>query len=157
MYPIFLYNWQVRDEWFERLAELPADELAAERTGGVGSFLKTLFHILDVEYSWVRGAEGFDDPEPQYEDYASLAALRRLSDNCRVYLRPILASMDAERERKTVKVPWDEESYLYGEVLRHIAAHEIHHIGQLSIWARESGLQPVSAAFVGRNLSVFIR
>ncbi|HDR5875335.1 TPA: damage-inducible protein DinB, partial [Bacillus anthracis] len=30
--------------------------------------------------------------------------------------------------------------------------HEIHHIGQLSIWARELNLRPVSANLIGRGL-----
>ncbi len=41
----------------------------------------------------------------------------------------------------------------WGEIIRHIIAHEIHHIGQLSIWAREIGKKPVSANFIGRGLS----
>ncbi|QWH42653.1 hypothetical protein EXW53_12305 [Bacillus mycoides] len=41
-----------------------------------------------------------------------------------------------------------------GEVLRHVIVHEIHHIGQLSIWARELNLQPVSANLIGRGLYI---
>lgn len=36
--------------------------------------------------------------------------------------------------------------YTKGEILRHLIAHEIHHMGQLSIWVRDLGLnqyQPV--------------
>jgi uncharacterized damage-inducible protein DinB len=45
-----------------------------------------------------------------------------------------------------------DEKYTIGEVLRHIIAHEIHHIGQLSVWSRELGLQPVTANLIGGNL-----
>ncbi|WP_276575678.1 DinB family protein, partial [Bacillus cereus group sp. BfR-BA-01524] len=31
----------------------------------------------------------------------------------------------------------------HGEIIRHVIVHEIHHIGQLSIWAREIGKEPV--------------
>lgn len=41
----------------------------------------------------------------------------------------------------------------WGEVMRHVIAHEIHHIGQLSIWARELGIKPVSANVIGRGLA----
>ena len=43
----------------------------------------------------------------------------------------------------------------WGEVMRHIIVHEIHHIGQLSIWARELGRKPVSANLIGRGLSPY--
>ena len=34
----------------------------------------------------------------------------------------------------------------------HVIDHEIHHIGQLSIWAREMGVVPVSANLIGRGI-----
>ncbi|MBZ4317248.1 DinB family protein, partial [Mycobacterium tuberculosis] len=37
----------------------------------------------------------------------------------------------------------------------HIIAHEVHHIGQLSVWSRELRLQPVSSNFVGREFKTF--
>ncbi|PER29890.1 hypothetical protein CN931_22460 [Bacillus sp. AFS054943] len=49
------------------------------------------------------------------------------------------------------KVSWTNKEYRYGEVLRHVIVHEIHHIGQLSIWAKELNLQPVSANLIGRG------
>lgn len=39
-----------------------------------------------------------------------------------------------------------------GEVIRHVIAHEIHHAGQLSIWSREIGKQPISANLINRGL-----
>ncbi|SPF54671.1 conserved hypothetical protein [Candidatus Desulfosporosinus infrequens] len=49
---------------------------------------------------------------------------------------------------------WNDQTYkyLYGEVLRNLAVHKIHHIGQLSIWAREHRYEPVSANLVGMGL-----
>lgn len=44
------------------------------------------------------------------------------------------------------------DNFTYGEVLRHVIAHEIQHIGQLSVWARELGREPVSANLIGRKL-----
>lgn len=45
------------------------------------------------------------------------------------------------------------ETHTWGEIIRHTIAHEIHHIGQLSIWAREMGRAPVSANLIRRGLS----
>lgn len=40
----------------------------------------------------------------------------------------------------------------YGEIMRHIIAHEIHYAGQLSVWARELGREPVTANLIFRGL-----
>ncbi|WP_411809873.1 DinB family protein [Bacillus atrophaeus] len=37
-------------------------------------------------------------------------------------------------------------------ILRHVLTHKIHHIGQLSVWARELGIPPVAANFFKRML-----
>ncbi len=148
----FEYNWQVRDEWFEVFGGLPVGELAKERTGGVGSILRTLFHIVDVELSWIRAIEGMEDWEPRFEDYASLEKIRMLSEDCRGQIKDILSKVNAEKERTVVRVPWHAEPLVYGEVLRHVIAHEIHHVGQLSVWAKELGIKRVSANVIGRGL-----
>lgn len=57
-------------------------------------------------------------------------------------------------EDKILAASWTDETFKYGEVLRHVVAHEIHHIGQLSIWARELNLQPVSANLIRRGLMI---
>ena len=46
----------------------------------------------------------------------------------------------------------EQESFTFGEVMRHVIAHEIHHIGQLSIWSREIGKTPVTANLIRRGL-----
>ncbi|MFB7142899.1 DinB family protein [Gottfriedia sp. NPDC056225] len=38
--------------------------------------------------------------------------------------------------------------FSYGEVLSHIMIHEVHHMGQLSVWARQIGLIPVNSDFI---------
>ncbi len=50
---LFRYNWQVRDEWIQLLKRIPEEELIRERAGGMGSILRTLFHIVDVEKAWI--------------------------------------------------------------------------------------------------------
>ncbi|WP_136604905.1 DinB family protein [Paenibacillus dokdonensis] len=148
----FEYNWQVRDEWFEVYSQLPTEELIKERTGGVGSILKTFFHIADVELSWIRAIEGLEDWEPLYEDYPTLEAVKDLSDGCRKQILDILSNADVSKESTVVRVSWRNEPLVYGEVLRHVIAHEIHHIGQLSVWAKELDIKRVSANFIDRGL-----
>ncbi|MFS0782582.1 DinB family protein [Bacillus sp. 1P06AnD] len=40
----------------------------------------------------------------------------------------------------------------WNEVMHHIIVHDIHHIGQLPVWAREEGITPVTANVIGRNI-----
>jgi uncharacterized damage-inducible protein DinB len=81
MLNLFQYNWQVRKEWFDWCILLPHEELLRERVGGVGSFLQTLFHIVDAECSYIREIKGLPDLSPKFDDYMSLVELRKLSDH----------------------------------------------------------------------------
>lgn len=149
---LFYYNWQVRDDWFKWCEQLTKEELLRKRVGGVGSILETLFHIVDVEYSWISALQEKEDNEPQFKDYQSIKKVKALSDSYRRELEEFLQIWSGDLEYKILKASWTDKIYTYGEVLRHVIVHKIHHIGQLSIWARELNLQPVSANLIGRGL-----
>ena len=149
---LFNYNWMVRNEWFERCKQLSNEELLRNRIGGPGSILYTLFHISDVEYSWIRGIQGQPDLQVQFESCKSLEQVKELSHSWMQETKAFLDTWSDNFEYETVIVPWTEGRYTKGEILRHVIAHEIHHMGQLSIWARELGIQPVSANVIGRGL-----
>lgn len=72
MYTLFEYNWQVRDNWFKWCEQHSKEELLRKRIGGVGSILETLFHIVDVEYSWINALQGKEDRVQQFKDYQSI-------------------------------------------------------------------------------------
>ncbi|WP_237604612.1 DinB family protein [Salinicoccus sp. ID82-1] len=152
MIHFFKYNWQVREEWMDRCSQLSDEILVENRTGGPGSILYTLFHIIDVEQSWIRSIRGKEDIVYNFEDYNSLEKVKKLSDRLRKEVADYLDVELKETEDRIVSVPWDEEEFTRDEILLHVTAHEIHHIGQLSIWARELGLEPVTANFIRRNL-----
>lgn len=152
VYTVFQYNWQVREDWFKWCEQLTVEELLRKRVGGVGSILETLFHIVDVEYSWICDLKGKEVDEQQFKDYQSIQKVKALSHLYNKDLEGFLQSWTEDLENKILKVSWTDKEYKYGEVLRHVIVHEIHHIGQLSIWARELNLQPVSANLIGRGL-----
>jgi len=153
MIKFFKYNWQVRDEWFKWCEQLTNEDLVRNRTGGVGSILYAFFHIVDVEYSWIRCLRGKEDVIIQFQDYYSLDKIKRLSDKYRHEIVPFLKTGFNENNDELVTVPWDDEKYTKDEIIHHVIAHEIHHIGQLSVWARELELKPVSASLIGRKFS----
>lgn len=151
MIKLFEYNWQVRDEWFEWCNQLTINELLKDRRSGVGNILYTLFHIMDVEYSWIRGIQGKEDIVFQFDEYNTLEKVKSLSDKTRTELVEFFKTNSISKE-KLVSVSWDEEKNTVEEILHHIITHEIHHIGQLSIWARELEISPVPANFIGREI-----
>lgn len=140
----------MRGEWFDWCKQLPNEELLKIRTGGVGSILYTLFHIIDVEYSWVRGIQGKEDVVFEFTNYNTVEMVESLSEKFQNEVTEFLNENLDELKAKVVSVPWDADKYTVEEILHHIISHEIHHIGQLSIWAREMELNPVSANYIGR-------
>ncbi|MEN2766825.1 DinB family protein [Ornithinibacillus xuwenensis] len=152
MYAFFAYNWQVRDQWFAWCEDVPNEELLKDRIGGIGNILHTLLHIVDVEYSWVRAIQKKDDKPIDFSDYTTLRQVKALSDQYRDELEEYLQAEATTNKQKTVTASWLDGTFTKEEILHHIIAHEIHHIGQLSVWAREIGKKPVSATVLDRGL-----
>ena len=157
MKELFFYNWQVRDEWLEWCRQVAEPELLKRRTGGPGGILFTLFHIAEVEYSWVQAARGKKDQLFSFDQFASLEKVSDFSKRTREEISPFIAGLESEQMNRIIKAEWDSNCYTTGEILRHVIAHEIHHVGQLSVWAREIGFEPVQVNVVGRNLTDFFK
>ncbi|ANF96422.1 DinB family protein [Paenibacillus bovis] len=153
---LFRYNWQVRQEWLDWCKELPTVELERERTGGVGSILKTLNHIVDVEYSWICDLQGKPDQSELFQSADSLEQIAALSEHFRPEISEYVSAWKPEMEQQilqAVREDGSSEQYTYGEVMRHVIAHEIHHMGQMSVWSRELDKKPVSANLIRRGLA----
>lgn len=157
MIDLFKYNWKIREDSFDEFSKLSEEALLQERQGGVGSILKTFFHIIDVECSWIQAIHDDEVSEPIFEQYKTFDSVRELSSNCQNIVYRHLLKWTPDDEFKSVSVPWSSESFYYGEVLRHVIAHEIHHIGQLSIWAKQLGLKAVNVNYIGRGFLDEIR
>ncbi len=142
--PLFRYNWKVREEYFERLAALPANELMKPRVGGFGSILRTLAHIVLVEQDWIRRMLEVVVIPHDVNAFATLGKIKQLSDETRSDVESFFSDWDAEKESKFYEEEWEGEIYRlsYPDVTAHTMVHEIHHIGQLSVWLREAGVEP---------------
>ncbi|TDQ35399.1 DinB family protein [Aureibacillus halotolerans] len=157
MLTLFQYNWQVREDWFSWCEGISEEELLKQRVGGPGSLLYTLFHIVDVEYSWLVGLQGKEEPEePPFEHYATLQKVKQLSHEYHMeVVRPFVKAWTDDMEAQTLSetnANGETISFRHGEVMRHVIAHEIHHVGQLSVWAREIGKPPITANLINRGL-----
>ncbi|MDU0329173.1 DinB family protein [Paenibacillus sp. 3LSP] len=148
--------WQVRKDWFEWCGALSEKELMAKRTGGLGCIISTLYHFVAVEYSWICG--GIQEKAvhiPSFEEVSSLRQVRAFSDRCHAEVSPFAYEWNEQLEDRVMIDITDDgerEAHTYGEVMRHVIAHEIHPIGQLSVWAREVGKKPITANLIGRGL-----
>ncbi|MDU4698326.1 MULTISPECIES: DinB family protein [Paenibacillus] len=151
MLKMFQYNWQVRDEWFHWCENVPEEELLRKRVGGFGNILETLFHIADVEWSWIRTIQGKPDFQEDFKSFMSLELVKKLSDSFHTEVEAFLQTWTNDMDGLLVTDSWGRE-FTQGEILRHVIAHEIHHIGQLSVWSRELGLAPVSPNFINRGI-----
>ena len=154
MLTMFRFNWQVRDQWFELCKQVSNDELVRERIGGVRSILHTLYHIVNIEANWIFGLQGKTGFPYDFASCNDLDMIIQLSKTYRPVIEEFALELTPETEAKVFTGIRNGKpySFLYGEVVRHVIAHEIHHIGQVSIWAREMGIEPVSANLVGRGL-----
>jgi uncharacterized damage-inducible protein DinB len=155
MQVLFRYNWEVREDWYRWCENVPVEELLRIRTGGVGGILHTLFHIIDVEWSWIRVLQGKSDFQENFAEYNSLERVRKLQSTFRQEVEEFVNSWNVSMDSRLFYDPQPDGSIAtdtWGEVVRHIIAHEIHHIGQLSVWAREMGKEPISANLIGRGL-----
>lgn len=154
---MFRYNWQVREDWYKWCEEVNEEELLLTRTGGVGGILHTLFHIIDVEWSWIHILQGKDDFQENFDDYRSLKRVKELDAVFRPEVEEFVYNWDSSMENRILEETSPDGRIVtdtWGEVMRHVVAHEIHHVGQLSIWAREIGKRPVSANLIGRGLGI---
>ncbi|WP_044476896.1 DinB family protein [Oceanobacillus massiliensis] len=155
MQKLFEYNWIVRREWYEWCKEVEEDDLLLRRTGGVGGILHTLFHIVDVEWSWIQLMEGKPDFQENFASYNTLEKIKELDGRFHGQVEDFVHNWKEDMENNivhSVLANGDSEKHTWGEIMRHIIAHEIHHIGQLSVWSRELGRKPISANLIGRGL-----
>jgi uncharacterized damage-inducible protein DinB len=111
---------------------------------------------VDIEYCWISELQGKPEPdEPPFEDYASVQKLRDFSARCHAEITPFIYAWNSGMETRILPDQNETgkwESFKYGEIMRHVLAHEIHHIGQLSVWSREIGKKPINANLIRRGL-----
>lgn len=150
---LFYYNWQVRDEWFAWARQITAEELLKQRVGGFGNILHTLLHIVVVEFDWINDLLGGEGLEFQLEDYQTIDDVIELHQKWHPLVKDFVQNWTDDLSDRQLVIEGGRRVFFYGEVMKHVIVHEVHHVGQLSIWARELGKEPVQANYIGRGLS----
>ncbi|MFC4321963.1 DinB family protein [Litchfieldia salsa] len=147
---LFLYNWMVREDWFNWCKQFSNEQLLAERKGGLGNILHTLLHIIVVEHDWIQDLKGGRVAELIVSDYRTIEDVIELHHKWHDEIKEFVMGWHEDLDK--IELILDEDRYTYGEVLKHLIVHEVHHIGQLSIWARDLGKAPVTANYIRKGL-----
>ncbi|MBU5211710.1 DinB family protein [Heyndrickxia oleronia] len=90
----------------------------------------------------------------EFNSFSTLEEVSEFSQSTRMITKNFLMNWNKEQEDKLLYITRKDGSVLsfpYGKVIRHLISHEIHHIGQLSIWSRELGLKPVNSDLIIRE------
>ncbi|KAA0965231.1 hypothetical protein FQ087_02655 [Sporosarcina sp. ANT_H38] len=154
MLDMFSYNWQVREDWFNWSQNISIEELSKKRTGGMGSILHNLFHVIDCEQIWINQMNGTPVIIKDRNDIATLNDVLAFSNSTKLTTQRFIQSWTSEMERKVLEMKrrnGGTSSFTYEKIIRHIISHEIHHIGQLSVWSRELEIKPVSSDLLFRE------
>ena len=152
---MFLYNWQIREEWFRWCETISKEELTKKRTGGMGSIVHNLFHVIDCEQIWVNQMQGTSVIINDINEISNLNDVIEFSNQVKPITKSFIKSYNSCAQDEVLEVKRKNgttESFSYDKIIRHIIAHEIHHIGQMSVWSREIGLKPVSSDLIFRDL-----
>lgn len=152
---MFLYNWQIREDWFKWCETISDEELIKKRIGGMESIIHNLFHVIDCEQIWINQMQGTPVITQDINEISSLNDVIEFSNLTKPVTKSFIKSHFSEAEDRILVVKrkgGTTKSFSYDKIIRHIIAHEIHHIGQLSIWSREIGLKPVSSDLIFRDL-----
>ncbi|TMW72883.1 DinB family protein [Alteribacter natronophilus] len=151
MLDLFKYNWQVREDWFRWCEELPAEELTKRRNGGMNSILHNLFHVISCEEVWVCRMIGEPVPPRDMKAVKSLDEVKDYSEEIKLQTLSYFENYEPENQVEISRRNKATLIYSHGKVLSHIITHEVHHIGQISVWARDLGVKPVSTDLVFRD------
>jgi uncharacterized damage-inducible protein DinB len=151
---LFSYNWQVRDEWFEWCRTVPNEELMKERTGGMGSILHNLLHVINCEQIWISQMNGTPVAKKDFNKLTSLKEVIMFSNETKKTTKQFLKNVDDDLNEKILSITTRKGvtyDFPYNKVLLHIITHEVHHMGQLSVWSREINKKPVSSDLIFRE------
>lgn len=154
MLSLFLYNWQVREDWLNWCQTISEEEFHKERIGGMKSIRETLIHIVDCELLWLNSLV---EKPIIFENRTAINALSEIctySDFVKSHTESFIEQLPSQYENNIIEVKRRDGTILHftqKKILAHMMTHEIHHIGQLSIWARELGLKPISSDLIIRD------
>lgn len=154
MLSLFKYNWQVREDWFNWCESLSEEEFHKERVGGMKSIRETLIHVIDCELLWLNSLIDEKIVFERRQLLTQLSEIKEYSTFVQSYTEQLIEQLPSDYENILIEVHRRDGSILeftQKKILAHMITHEIHHIGQLSVWARELQRKPISSDLIIRS------
>jgi len=153
------YNQWMNRRLYEKVQELPTDEIARERGAFFGSILGTLNHIMVGDLIWLRRMAASPScadalapldgmPRPTalrdllFDDIEDLRARREMLDTLILsfsdtWMDNLLSEPIRYRNMAGVK-----GEFPLGELLQHFFNHQTHHRGQVTTLLFQAGIDP---------------
>ena len=122
----------------------------------MGSILHNLYHVIDCEQIWINQ---MNDSRVIVQDITLVNNLKdviNFSNETKQLTKDFLKSWTPEKEQTEFNMTNKKGrtfTFTYGKIMLHIISHEIHHIGQLSVWSRELNLKPISSDLLFRDIN----
>ena len=143
---LYDYGYWANRRLTTALAELTAEEFTQQLAGGHASIRNTLVHAMSAEWGWMDRCGGpRRGPALVPADYPSVAALTERWREVEQSVRGFLASLRDEDLERVIEFSLGGgpvQTARIGELMRHGAAHGIHHRGQVALLLRSIGHAP---------------
>ncbi len=151
------YNQWMNDKLYGTAAQLPADELAKDRSAFFGSLLATLNHIMVADIIWLQRFsehpaqhQALDRiramPKPQalgqilLDDFTALSAERTRLDSTIITWCGQLNASDLNYKLAYRNMKGEASVKNLGSLMLHFFNHQTHHRGQATTLLSQQGL-----------------
>ena len=118
----------------------------------MGSIIHNLYHVIDCEQIWVNQMNGTEVLVRDMNTITNLEEVIEFSEGIKQLTEGFLKDWNPKNILERTNKSGKTLVFSHEKILQHIIAHEIHHIGQLSVWAREIDKKPVSSDILFRSI-----
>ena len=118
------------------------------------SIRETLIHIIDCELLWLNSLVTEKIVFERRQLLTHLSEIKEYSSFVQSFTEQFIEQLPSEYKNKIIEIQRRDGSILeftQKKILAHMITHEIHHIGQLSVWARELQRKPISSDLIIRS------
>jgi uncharacterized damage-inducible protein DinB len=140
---LFDYGYWANRKVFLALAPLPPEQFTEALAGSYGSIRNTLVHAMSAEWGWLSRCGGPErGPALKADDYPTVASVTEQWGRIEGYMRQFLSTLKGEevsRDVEFVDPQGARRTMVMGELMRHAAAHSVHHRGQVALLLRLIG------------------
>jgi uncharacterized damage-inducible protein DinB len=140
---LYDYGYWANRKLFEVVDQLTDEEFTREPNGPGKSIRSTLVHILSAEWGWLGRCGGPERGERlNPEDFPSIDSIKEAWSEVESHLRDFLSSLTEDDLERVVEYTIEKGkggALPLGALMRHAAAHGVHHRGQITQMLQSMG------------------